>query len=153
MIYGPGNKGNLDILHKIILTGIPWPLGNYENKRSFCSINNLKFIICQLLVSNNIPSGIYNVSDDIPLSTNDLIKLIYKSQNKKPQILKIPKELISILAKIGDFIPLPLNSERLDKLTSNYIVCNRKILKAIGKKLPEDSKSGLLKVFKLPENN
>ena len=147
MIYGPGNKGNLNFLYNIVSSGVPWPLGNYDNKRSFCSVNNLIFIIDQLIVSRHILSGIYNISDNTALSTNEIVQLIYKSKNRKPFILKIPKKIISILARIGDFTYLPLNSERLNKLTSSYVVCNKKILTAINKKLPEDSKSGLLNVF------
>jgi nucleoside-diphosphate-sugar epimerase len=147
MIYGPGNKGNLNLLYNIVSSGVPWPLGNYDNKRSFCSVNNLIFIIDQLIVSRHILSGIYNISDNTALSTNEIVQLIYKSKNRNPFILKIPKKIISILARIGDFTYLPLNTERLNKLTSSYVVCNKKILKAINKKLPEDSKSGLLNVF------
>ena len=97
--------------------------------------------------NESISSGIYNISDDESLSTNEIIKLMYKSQNKKPLILKIPKIIILFLAKIGDFVPFPLNSNRLKKLTNSYLVSNKKILKAINKKLPENSKSGLLNVF------
>lgn len=148
MIYGPGNKGNLNLLYNIVSKGIPWPLGNYHNKRSFCSINNLIFIIDKLINNKDIISGIYNISDNESLSTNEIIELIYKSQNKRPLILKIPKKIILFFAKIGDFVPLPLNSDRLIKLTKSYVVCNKKILNAISKKLPENSISGLLNVFK-----
>lgn len=41
MIHGPGNKGNLNLLHQVIKKGIPWPLGAFENRRSFTSIGNL----------------------------------------------------------------------------------------------------------------
>lgn len=40
MIHGPGNKGNLNLLYNVVSKGIPWPLGAYENRRSFCSIDN-----------------------------------------------------------------------------------------------------------------
>jgi len=49
MIHGPGNKGNLNLLYKIVKKGIPWPLGAFENQRSFCSIDNLCFIINELI--------------------------------------------------------------------------------------------------------
>ena len=45
LIHGPGNKGNLNLLYKIVSKGLPWPLGAFENKRSFCSIQNLCFVI------------------------------------------------------------------------------------------------------------
>lgn len=153
MIHGADNKGNLNLLYKIISNGIPWPLGAFENKRSFCSIDNLMFIFNELIEREDIPSGIYNVADDEPLSTNELIRLIAQSQNGKPKILSISKSFIESLASIGDKLHLPLNTERLQKLTSSYIVSNSKIKAAIGKPLPISSKEGLLKTFKLFNNS
>lgn len=147
MIHGPGNKGNLNLLYKIVSKNIPWPLGAFDNKRSFCSIDNLMFILKQLIEREDIPSGIYNVADDEPLSTNELIGLIAQSQNRKPKVWKISRSLIEKLARIGDKLHLPLNSERLHKLTSSYVVSNAKIKTAIGKPLPVSSKEGLMKTF------
>jgi nucleoside-diphosphate-sugar epimerase len=148
MIHGPGNKGNLNLLHKIVSKNIPWPLGAFDNKRSFCSIDNLLFVIKELIEREDIPSGIYNIADDESLSTNELISLIAKSQNIKPYVWKIPKGFIEVLAKLGDVLHLPLNKERLQKLTDSYIVSNQKIKDAIGKSLPVSSRDGLLKTFK-----
>ena len=147
MIHGPGNQGNLNLLYTIVKKGFPWPLAAFENQRSFLSIDNLCFVIQELLNRNDIPSGIYNVADDKPLSTNELIGLISKSQNKLPKTLAIPKKLIYLLAKIGDVLHLPLNSERLQKLTDSYLVSNDKIVKAIGKPFPISAEEGFKKTF------
>ena len=117
MIHGPGNKGNLNLLYNYVSKGFPWPLGAFENKRSFCSIDNLCFIINELITNNKIPSGVYNVADDDSLSTNEIITLISRSQEKKTIIWKAPKFLILSFAKFGDLFKLPLNTERLLKLT------------------------------------
>ena len=148
MIHGPGNKGNLNLLYKIVSKNIPWPLGTFENKRSFCSIDNLMFIFKELIEREDIPSGIYNVADDEPLSTNELIGLIAQSQNRNPRLWNISKKFIEGVASIGDKIHLPLNTERLQKLTSSYVVSNAKIKAAIGKPLPLSSREGLLRTFK-----
>ena len=148
MIHGPGNKGNLNLLFSLISKGLPWPLGAFDNKRSFCSIENLCFIIRELIAREDIPSGVYNVADNEALSTNDLIKLIAKSQNKSHKILNISKTLIKMFAKIGDMLHLPLNSERLQKLTESYVVSNAKIKTALGKELPVSARDGLVKTFK-----
>ena len=148
MIHGPGNKGNLNLLYKIVSKNIPWPLGAFENKRSFCSIDNLMFIFKELIEREDIPSGIYNVADDEPLSTNELIGLIAQSQNRKPKVWNFSKKFIEGIASIGDKLHLPLNTERLHKLTSSYVVSNAKIKAAIGKPLPVSSREGLLKTFK-----
>ena len=147
MIHGPGNQGNLNLLYTIVKKGFPWPLAAFENQRSFLSIDNLCFVIQELLNRNDIPSGIYNVADDKPLSTNELIGLISKSQNKLQKTLAIPKKLIFLLAKIGDVLHLPLNSERLQKLTDSYLVSNDKIVKAIGKPFPISAEEGFKKTF------
>jgi len=147
MIHGPGNQGNLNLLYTIVKKGFPWPLAAFENQRSFLSIDILCFVIQELLNRNDIPSGIYNVADDKPLSTNELIGLISKSQNKLPKTLAIPKKLIFLLAKIGDVLHLPLNSESLQKLTDSYLVSNDKIVKAIGKPFPISAEEGFKKTF------
>jgi nucleoside-diphosphate-sugar epimerase len=148
MIHGHGNKGNLNLLYKLVSKNIPWPLGAFENKRSFCSIDNLMFIFKELIESEDIQSGIYNVADDEPLSTNELIGLIAQSQNRNPKLWNISKKFIEGVASIGDKLHLPLNTERLQKLTSSYVVSNAKIKAAIGKPLPVSSRAGLLKTFK-----
>jgi nucleoside-diphosphate-sugar epimerase len=148
MIHGPGNKGNLNLLYKLVSKNIPWPLGAFENKRSFCSIENLMFIFKELIEREDIPSGIYNVSDDEPLSTYDLIGLIAQSQNRSPKVWNISKKFVEGVASIGDKFHLPLNTERLQKLTSSYVVSNAKIKAAVGRPLPVSSREGLLKTFK-----
>ena len=148
MIHGPRNKGNLNLLYKLVSKNIPWPLGAFDNKRSFCSIDNLMFIFKELIEREDIPSGVYNVADDKSLSTNELIELIAQSQNRKPKVWKISKGLVQGTASIGDKLHLPLNTERLHKLTSSYVVSNAKIKAAIGKPLPVSSREGLLKTFK-----
>ena len=148
MIHGPGNKGNLNLLYQLVSKNFPWPLSVFENNRSFCSIDNLMFILKELIEREDIPSGIYNVADDEPLSTNELIGLIAQSQNRNPKVLNFSKKFIELVASIGDKLHLRLNTERLHKLTSSYVVSNAKIKAAIGKSLPVSSRVGLLKTFK-----
>lgn len=147
MIHGPGNKGNLNLLYQLVAKGLPWPLGAFENQRSFLSIDNLCFVIEQLLDNDSIPSGIYNVADDDSLSTNELIRLLGTSFGKTSRIFNLPQKMISSMAKLGDHLYLPLNTERLQKLTENYMVSNQKIVKVMGKSLPVTVKEGLLKTF------
>lgn len=153
MIHGPGNKGNLNLLYSLISKGFPWPLGLFENYRSYLSIENLCFIIKELIEREDIPSGVYNVADDVPLSTNEVIKMIAASKGKKARILNLSKNLIKVLARIGDILKLPLNSERLQKLTESYEVSNAKIKKALGKQLPVSSNEGLMRTFQSFANN
>ncbi len=143
MIHGPGNKGNLNLLYGVVKKGILWPLGAFENRRTFTSIENLNFVI-EGLLTKDVPTGIYNMGDDEALSTNELIEEICKSLGKKAHIWKLPKGLMNGVAKIGGALHLPLDSERLRKLTENYISSNAKIKKALGvEKMPVDAREGL----------
>lgn len=147
MIHGPGNKGNLNLLYNLSKKGLPWPLGTYVNKRSFTSVDNLAFIINQF-IKNDIEEGIYQISDDEALSTNEIIGLISASQNRDAKIWNIPCKLMHIGAKIGDLLRLPLNSERLKKLTESYVVSNEKLKKAIGiDKMSISAEEGLKKTL------
>lgn len=143
MIHGPGNKGNLNLLYNVVKKGIPWPLGAFENRRTFTSIENICFAVNGVL-TKDVPSGIYNMGDDEALSTNELIEEICKSLGKKAHIWKLPKGLMNGVAKVGGWLHLPLNPERLRKLTENYISSNAKIKKALGvEKMPVDARTGL----------
>lgn len=148
MIHGPGNKGNLNLLYSVVSKGIPWPLGAFDNRRSFCSIDNISYVVEQLIVKENIASGIYHVGDDEPLPTNELIGLISKSVGKKSRIWKLPKGLMDTAARVGGVLHLPLNKDRLQKLTENYVVSNNKIKRALGiDRMPVSGREGMQKTL------
>ena len=143
MIHGPGNKGNLNLLYQVVRKGIPWPLGAFENRRTFTSIDNLSYIIKGLL-TKEVDSGIYHIADDESISTNELIQIICEAMGKKAAIWHLNKSMMKSIAKLGSILHLPLNTERLAKLTENYVVSNAKIKKALGiDKLPVRAKDGL----------
>lgn len=143
MIHGPGNKGNLNLLYNVVSKGIPWPLGAFDNRRTFTSVENICFAVNGLL-TQEVASGIYNMGDDEPLSTNELIEIICSTVGKKAHIWRIPVGLMTFGAKVGGRLHLPLNPERLRKLTENYVSSNEKIKKALGiSRMPVSAREGL----------
>ena len=148
MIHGPGNKGNLNLLYSVVKKGIPWPLGAYENRRSFCSVDNISYVVEQLIVKEGIEGGVYHVGDDEPISTNELIELISESVGKRSRIWRLPKGLMGAAASVGGLLHLPLNKDRLHKLTENYVVSNDKIKNALGiDRMPVSAKEGIKKTL------
>lgn len=118
-------------------------MGAFENKRTFTSVENICFAVNGVL-TKDVPSGIYNMGDDEALSTNELIEEICKSLGKKAHIWRLPKGLMNGVAKIGGALHLPLNPERLRKLTEDYVSSNAKIKKALGvERMPVDARKGL----------
>ena len=148
MIHGPGNKGNLNLLYNVVKKGIPWLLGDFDNRRSFTSIDNLCYVI-EGLLNQDVPTGIYHMGDDEALSTNELIAIMCEAMEKQPRIWKMNKRFMEACAGLGTLFHLPLNTERLRKLTENYVVSNAKIKAVLGiDKLPVTAKEGLMKTIR-----
>ena len=64
---------------------------------------------------------------------------------RKAHIWKINKGFMTFCAKVGGILHLPLNPDRLNKLTENYVVSNAKIKKALGiDKMPIKAEDGLI---------
>ena len=142
MIHGPGNKGNLNLIYQLGKRGIPFPLAAFSNSRSFVSVENICFAIKEFL-ENDFPSGVYNIADNDPLSTNEIMKMIYEEHGFRNRLFYLPKSMIRFTAKVGDKFHLPLNTERLEKLTENFIVSNKKLIDTIGKDLPVTALDGM----------
>jgi nucleoside-diphosphate-sugar epimerase len=88
LVYGPGVKGNLQTLAKLLANRYPLPLGRItSNKRSLLSIANLYEFLVQHIEYENKTSHVFNIKDSKDLSTSEIIKKISNSNNyRSPQI-------------------------------------------------------------------
>ena len=126
-----GSERESALLFKFVKKGWPWPLAAFENQRSYASMGNVAFVVNELL-KKDVVSGIYNICDDESVSTNDLIRLMGNGLGHNAMMLNIPRVFIRLIAKVGDVLHLPLNTERLVKLTGDYIVDNSEMKRALG---------------------
>lgn len=148
MVHGPNNKGNLNLLYSLVSKGIPYPFGSYNNQRSFLSVSNFNYVI-KMLIDNKVPSGVYNIADDESLSTKEIVDIIGNVAGRKGCILNVPKVLVKLIGKFGDVFPFPLSSDKIKKITGNYVVSNKKIKEALKiKQLPTSAKEGIEKTIK-----
>ena len=142
MIHGPGNKGNLNLLWGLTKRGLPWPLAAFENKRSFASIGNVCAAV-EALCERGV-NGVYPIADDEMLSTKRLIELIAETCRKPARLWRLPKPMMKAAAKIGDVLHLPLNTERLGKLTEDNFVDNSELKKLLRwEKMPIAAEEGM----------
>ncbi|KPM48557.1 NAD-dependent epimerase/dehydratase family protein [Jiulongibacter sediminis] len=148
MIHGPGNKGNLNLLYRWVKSGLPYPLGAFDNERSYLSVDHLCYVITELIRNRTIPQGVYQVADTNYVSTIELVKLISQELGKPVRIWKIPAPLIRSLAEMGNWLHLPLNSERLYKLTDDYKVSNEKLRSVLGNPPNFEASEGLRKTIR-----
>ena len=152
MIHGPGNKGNLNLLWGIARRGFPWPLAAFENRRSFTSIGNICATVEALCERGE--NGIYPIADDEMLSTNRLIELMAETCGRKPRLWHMPKGFMRLAAKVGDVLHLPLNTERLGKLTEDSFVDNTALKQHLGwSEMPIRAEDGMHETLKSFQNH
>lgn len=137
MIHGQGNKGNLNVLYKLVKWGIPYPLGKFENQRSFLYVENFSFIV-RAILDGKVERGAYNLADTGTISTVELVKLINGVLKRKPRIWSMPKKIMKIV-----FL---FSKATLEKLTGNMVVSNKKICKQVGS-LPIPMEEGLTRTI------
>ena len=78
------------------------------------------------------------------ISTSELMEGICGDLGEKVRIWRLPEGLMLFASRVGDWLHLPLNSLRMQKLTENYVVSNAKIKAALGmKEMPVRAKDGL----------
>ena len=99
LIYGKGVKGNLRSLTNMI-NKCPVSLFYTANApRSYVSIKNLCDFMT-FLVTEDVESGIYNVSDNKDLSTRNLCDLIAQSNNKVIFHFPIPRFFMKLIFRL-----------------------------------------------------
>jgi UDP-glucose 4-epimerase len=117
LVYGPGVKGNMLKLMKLIKRGIPLPLGRILNGRSLISVDNLVDVLILAATRKECRGQTYAVSDGEDISTSELICLIAKAMGKKPRLIPFPGKLCSLLTILA-----PSLKPIADRLTSSLII-------------------------------
>ena len=81
--------------------------------------------------------------------TSELMEGICDALGEKVRIWRLPEGLMLFASRVGDWLHLPLNSLRMQKLTENYVVSNAKIKAALGMAaMPVRAKEGLRETIK-----
>lgn len=146
-VYGRETKSTLHDTFSFCKR-FPWFFGVFDTKQSFCNIDNLTEIIAQISENTGVPSGIYNVADNEPISSIQLVNWIAAVFDKKAKIIKAPKGILNLFAKIGDMLNWEFNSNKLFELSHSRIVNGNKIKAALDKnKMPVETEIAVLKTI------
>ena len=93
MIYGPGVKGNCLRLLKLLDKGLPLPLGNSSNLRSFLSLENLNSFILRCCTGSKAADETFLVSDGKDVPTTEFIRMISEGLKKRSLLYPFPNSL------------------------------------------------------------
>jgi len=96
IVYGYGVKANIKNLISLVEKVPVLPFSKIYNSRSMVYIGNLCNLLNKIIETQS--KGIFLASDDKPLSTTNLIKLIAKELDKKIWLISIP--MFSSLLKL-----------------------------------------------------
>ncbi len=99
LVYGPGARGNLERLRKLIAGGLPLPFGAINNARSMISRENLVDILIQCSDNPAAANEIFVVADGVDVTTTQILQNIARSLNKRARLLPVPIFLLKVLLK------------------------------------------------------
>jgi len=137
LIYGPGVKGNLKSLIKLINTGIPLPLKNIKNKRSLIGIDNLVNLLIHCIEHPRAKNQIFLASDGEDFSTPELLRIIGLSMKRSVKLFPFPVSLLK-------FFSLCLGKkEEFNKLSQSLQIDNKYLCETLNWKPPVGFEEGI----------
>jgi nucleoside-diphosphate-sugar epimerase len=94
LVYGPGVKANFLKLMNLVYAGIPMPLGEISNRRSFIGLKNLVDAVCLCIEHEKAGNQTFLVSDGEDLSTSQLITTIAVAMGRPCRLFAMPDKFV-----------------------------------------------------------
>lgn len=147
LVYGPGVKGNMLQLFRLVDRGVPLPFGAVPNRRSLVYSGNVAAAVLAVLDAPAAASETFFVSDGRDLTTPELIREVGRALGVAPRLLRVPPGLLRAAARAGDVVsrvaPFPLTSAALQRLTGSLSLDTSRIGRVTGYRPPYSVEEGL----------
>jgi nucleoside-diphosphate-sugar epimerase len=101
MVIGPGAKGNLPVLMRGLLRGLPLPLASVQNRRSFVGVRNLARLLELCAVRSAAAGEVFLAADEPALSTPALISGLARGLERKARLWPMPVAVLRVLAGLA----------------------------------------------------
>lgn len=98
LVYGPGVKGNLARLMRLIERGVPLPLAQVDNRRSMIGVGNLADALRVCIEHPRAAGCTFLVSDGSDISTPELIRAIAAALGHPARLLAVPATMLRLAA-------------------------------------------------------
>lgn len=100
LVYGPGARGNLELLERAIRRGVPLPIGSLDsNHRSLVSLANLVDLLVRCAIHPRAAGEVFLASDGDDLSTLELARHIAKACHLPLRFLPMSARLLNVAAR------------------------------------------------------
>lgn len=102
LVYGPGVKGNLAALLRLVRLPVPLPFGELKNRRSLIGIENLISAVALALESEKMLGDTFLVSDPVHPTFAEIVAALRAGLGRSPRLFNLsPKLFSSSLTLIG----------------------------------------------------
>lgn len=147
LVYGAGSKGNLDLMIRVASKGLFPDIDFPPNARSMIHVADV-VQACLLAAERPAACGrTYILTDGREYATREVVGWVMEALGKRPGF-RLPFAVLKIAASVGDFagrlgLPLPLNSNVLDKLAGSARYSSARIRRELGFAPSRDLRQGI----------
>lgn len=121
LVYGPGCKGNMHSLLRLVQLGIPLPLAGIKNRRSLLGIENLATMLLKALNNPNAFNQLFLAADGDILSTPQIMTCLAEGMHKKLRLWPCPYAFLHLSARLLG------QGDKLSKLSADLTVDTAKL--------------------------
>ena len=125
LVYGPGMKGNMISLFRLVDRGLPLPLGGVRNRRSLAYVGNVAAAFEAALRAPAARGKVFFVSDGEDLSTPGLVRAIAAALGRPARLLPVPEWAFRAGGRVGDLagpLGFPLTTAAVGRLLGSLAV-------------------------------
>ncbi len=141
MVYGPGAKGNLATLLRIVDTPWPLPFSALDNLRSVLSLDNLVAAVVFALGSMQTVNATYLVADPSPVTLAEILVSLRRGLGRPPRLFDFPPTILAAgFSALGQ-------ADAWDRLGGSLVVDPAKLI-AAGWCPQTDTKAALVRFAK-----
>lgn len=141
LVYGADAPGNFGKLTKLAQKNLPLPLGAIHNKRSLVALDNLVDLIITCIDHPKAANHTFLVSDDLDVSTTDLLQMMTRAAGKKPRLIPVPVSWLKLAGKLTG------KQAVIDRLCGNLQVDISHTKDTLGWKPPITVEEGIARCF------
>src|SRR5207302_3038937 len=100
LVYGPGVKGNLLRLLKLVALGVPLPFGELRRPRSFIGVDNLCDLLLSCIVHPRAGGEVFLAAEPESRSVAELLEAMAAAMGHRNQVWRCPPRLLTLIATV-----------------------------------------------------
>jgi len=138
LVYGPGVKGNLARIIRLVASGRSPPLPDTGNRRSMVHVEDLVELALTAAASPAASGQCYIAADEGHYSTRELYLGLCVALGRSVPGWQVPAGLLRFGGRLGDLAggllrrPLPINSAMVSRLLDSACYSGRRAMRELG---------------------